>query len=85
MKLTHEGTAKPNPEDIIEGLAIPFNQLIATLPKCGRCGSRHRNFAWREWKRHAPVYDGRVVATHWGMCPIMGEPVLGLFLDDQAI
>ena len=32
MKLTHEGTAKPNPEDIIEGLAIPFNQLIATLP-----------------------------------------------------
>ena len=31
MKLTHEGPAKPNPADIIEGLAIPFNQLIATV------------------------------------------------------
>ena len=80
-----EGTAKPRIEDILEGKVIPFAQEIVTLPRCGRCEEKHRNFVWSEFKISPATFDGKIVATHWGMCPITEEPVLGLMLDDRII
>lgn len=85
LNLTDEGTVKPRIEDIYEGRAIPFNQVVTTIPKCGRCGERHRNAVYREFKTGPLKFDGRVVATHWLICPIMKEPVLGLLLDGKHL
>lgn len=85
MKLVDEGTVRPRPEDVREGGSIPFNQVITTLEKCGRCGERHRNAVWREYKTGPVKFDGRVAATHWTVCPIMKEPVLGLLLTGENL
>lgn len=83
MKLIHEGTVKPRPEDVREGKTIPFNQVIASIPRCQRCEEKHRNAVWREFKVRPVTFDSKVIATHWTMCPIMEEPVMGLHLTGE--
>ncbi len=73
---------KPRPEDVIEGKNIPFNQLIALVRCCPRCGEPHKNLIYKQFKIKPASFDGTtVVATHWAMCPVMDEPVLRLILD----
>ncbi len=67
----------------MEGGNIPFNQLIAIVRYCPRCGEPHKNLGYKQFKiAPASLAGTMVVATHWAMCPIMGEPILRLDLDD---
>lgn len=85
FRLNDEGSPQPRPEDVAEGHAIPVNQVVITLRKCGRCGERHRNLVWREFKLGPARFDNQVVASHWATCPVTGEPVLGLLLEDEYL
>jgi hypothetical protein len=75
--------SNPRPEDAIEGGAIPFNQLIALVKRCPRCGEGHKNLIYKQFKVAPASFDGSViVATHWAMCPVMHEPLFRLVLDE---
>ena len=75
--------AKPRPEDVIEGKNIPFNQLIALVRRCPRCGEGHKNLTYKQFKVRPANFDGSmIVATHWAMCPVMHEPLFRLVFDD---
>jgi len=78
--------SNPRPEDAVEGGNIPFNQLIAVVRRCPRCGEGHKNLCYKQFKIAPASFDGTtVVATHWAMCPIMEEPVLRLILGDGNV
>ena len=78
--------AKPRPEDVTEGRKIPFNQVIALVRYCPRCGEPHKNLNYKQFKIAPASFGGMtVVATHWAMCPIMDEPILRLSLDDVHV
>ena len=76
----------PRPEDLREGKLVPFNQLIAVVNPCPRCGEPHKNLIYKQFKVKPASFDGNtVVATHWAVCPIMNEPLLKLVMDDKHI
>ncbi len=77
---------KPRPEDVVEGKNIPFNQYIGLVRRCPRCQEPHKNLCFKQYKIAPASFDGTtVVATHWAMCPVMGEPLMRLILDDQYL
>lgn len=48
---------------------------ITNVRRCSRCGVDHYNIVFRKF------INGSLEYTHWGMCPILNEPITMKFDD----
>lgn len=53
------------------------NQIMQNVRFCARCGGHHnRRLKFKRLQRPAIELDGgKIIATHWAMCPKTKEPI----------
>jgi len=51
-----------------------LKSYVTNVKHCSRCGEDHDNIVFREFVIESLEY------THWGMCPILNEPLMMKFV-----
>jgi hypothetical protein len=58
-----------------------MTNVVQSIVGCARCdGDGHDNLIFEPFTRQVEMGDGSR-ATHWTMCPTLGEPILLVIID----
>jgi len=58
--------------------SYPLDERETDLHGCARCGGDHDGMTFLKLLRPV-VLDGKLLATHWTLCPDTGQPTLMLY------
>lgn len=59
-------------------------EFIVSLVGCARCqGEGHRDLVFKKLEHPHQPWDDHEAYTHWGWCPVNGEPILLAFADES--
>jgi hypothetical protein len=60
---------------------IMKDREFITVNSCARCGKDHEHLEFRKFRNNPIIDPDGITWSYWGMCPIMGEPILLTFED----
>jgi hypothetical protein len=72
--------ALPEPSQEYGGWPVPEMLRKISVNGCARCGDDHR-LPFYELER--AMRTGRLVWTHWTLCPSTGEPIMMRFVEES--
>lgn len=67
-----------------EAGSVSDGERVLAIRECARCHETtyHERLTFRALA-HSVEVDGRVVATHWAMCPVLAQPILMVIHDEE--